>query len=349
MSGQSVIAQVSNDAGGVELLPNDEMTDDYNTEIHMDLRGQMFTISRDDLMALPESVLLCLFPNGVFVDRAGNVITNLTEDDVVYVNFSPECFQYICKVFDGAVQDLQVQEAEKSPLQRKQVYDMNDPSILNDKPSIIVLREDLDYYVIPPKTGMRPGEMRQLKELVGQQLCSDQKIFNGLGYSPGKQLKPAEQHLMDMLCTSGFSSSGDWGHRSMEPGKTVIFSLTLVRLQNPATDSKESSLTPSSSLNPISSSTSIASSTNEHKRSPFSVIAHAVRNKKKEKQNSNASKLLLFWRKPARKCWWSDTEQQMDLNAIGIKDDNGNPLGRVKVSVHIRRVWTLELSIIGVQ
>ena len=67
---------------------------------------------------------------------------------------------------------------------------------------------------------------------------------------------------------------------------------------------------------------------------------------------SNQTKLLLFWRKPARKCWWSDSEVEIELDAPGLFNGNeevqngGNK--RIAVKVHIRRVWTLELSVIGV-
>ena len=44
-----------------------------------------------------------------------------------------------------------------------------------------------------------------------------------------------------------------------------------------------------------------------------------------------AQKLLLFWRKPARRCWWEGVE---------LQDIEGVP-GTLKV--WIRRVWTLEM------
>jgi hypothetical protein len=44
-----------------------------------------------------------------------------------------------------------------------------------------------------------------------------------------------------------------------------------------------------------------------------------------------AQKLLLFWRKPARRCWWEGVE---------LEDVEGVP-GTLKV--WIRRVWTLEM------
>ncbi|KAH3664288.1 hypothetical protein OGAPHI_004640 [Ogataea philodendri] len=334
--------QQPDEVRGVPQVPSD--VDDYNTEIKMNLRGQFFTITRDDLMALPESILLCLFPNGVFVDINGNVITNLTEDDVVYVNFSPECFQYICQVFDAAVHDLQVSEQNGN---HQQVYDINDPGILNDKPSIIVLREDLDYYCIPPVAGLDATSMRKIKLFVGEQLVGNKRIFDGLGYEPGKQLKAAEQHLLDMLCSSGFKIDGEWGHRSLEPGKTVVFSLALVRL---LTESPETPADESPSLRPISSVSSLSSQP-EKRKSRLSTLAQAVSrsgSRARKEKNSIATKLLLFWRKPARKCWWSDTVLDLDISSLNIRDTQGRPLGQSTIKIHIRRVWTLELLVVGI-
>ncbi len=44
-----------------------------------------------------------------------------------------------------------------------------------------------------------------------------------------------------------------------------------------------------------------------------------------------AQKLLLFWRKPARRCWWEGVELD---NVEGVEG---------KLKVWIRRVWTLEM------
>lgn len=46
-----------------------------------------------------------------------------------------------------------------------------------------------------------------------------------------------------------------------------------------------------------------------------------------------AQKLLLFWRKPARRCWWEGVELS-DVEGVDLK---------VKLKVWIRRVWTLEM------
>ncbi len=52
-----------------------------------------------------------------------------------------------------------------------------------------------------------------------------------------------------------------------------------------------------------------------------------------------AQKLLLFWRKPARRCWWEGVELE---GVEGLAEGT-------KLKVWIRRVWTLEMSVIGLR
>jgi len=53
-------------------------------------------------------------------------------------------------------------------------------------------------------------------------------------------------------------------------------------------------------------------------------------------QMATAQKLLLFWRKPARKCWWDGVE-------VDLAEDGQTPQ---PVKLWARRVWTLELSLV---
>lgn len=89
----------------------------------------------------------------------------------------------------------------------------------------------------------------------------------------------------------GFNNDDQWGHRASEPNKAVICSLALARLR---TDIKGNDLANSNAL-------------------------------------GMAQKLLLFWRKPARRCWWEGVELD---NVDGVEG---------KLKVWIRRVWTLEM------
>ena len=162
--------------------------------------------------------------------------------------------------------------------------------MLQDRAGIIVLREDLDFYAIPPKADIDQTEMIEVKRAAGRALLKQDGIFSGLRRS--EESGTTEQHLIEMLTAGGFNNEDRWGHRAGEPNKAVICSLALARLR---TDIKGSETLANSS---------------------------AV---------GMAQKLLLFWRKPARRCWWEGVELD---NVEGIEG---------KLKVWIRRVWTLEM------
>lgn len=69
--------------------------------------------------------------------------------------------------------------------------------MLQDRAGIIVLREDLDFYVIPPRPDIEHPEMIEVKRAAGQALLKQDGIFSGLRKSdePGT----TEQHLIEML------------------------------------------------------------------------------------------------------------------------------------------------------
>ncbi|KAF9216692.1 hypothetical protein BGZ59_008518 [Podila verticillata] len=174
---------------------------------------------------------------------------------------------------------------------------------LLNKQAIIVLREELDYFAItPPKTGfpakddlLATGPVLtdltgfKVKTACGQYLLEQSKIFTALQRNISKENNVAEQHLIDMLCVSGFSKDDEWGYRRMETGRTSIASLSLVMLKT-AGDGN---------------------------------------------QMATAQKLLLFWRKPARKCWWDGVQIELDHNG-----------DKVPVRLWARRTWTLELVLV---
>jgi hypothetical protein len=57
------------------------------TRLLLDLRGRRFSVDRETIMNLPESVLLCLFPNGLVLSRQSQAFSDggeNEEDDEVY-------------------------------------------------------------------------------------------------------------------------------------------------------------------------------------------------------------------------------------------------------------------------
>ncbi len=73
--------------------------------------------------------------------------------------------------------------------------------MLQDRAGIIVLREDLDFYVIPPKAEIEQAEMIEVKRAAGRALLEQGGIFSGLRKS--EEAGTTEQHLIEML-TAGY-------------------------------------------------------------------------------------------------------------------------------------------------
>ena len=57
------------------------------TRLSLDLRGRRFSVDRETIMNLPESVLLCLFPNGLVLSRQSVALSDggdNSEEEEVY-------------------------------------------------------------------------------------------------------------------------------------------------------------------------------------------------------------------------------------------------------------------------
>lgn len=76
--------------------------------------------------------------------------------------------------------------------------------MLQDRAGIIVLREDLDFYAIPPRAEIDQPEMIEVKRAAGRALLKQDGIFSGLRKS--EEAGTTEQHLIEML-TAGYVAS----------------------------------------------------------------------------------------------------------------------------------------------
>ncbi|KAI1473625.1 hypothetical protein F4774DRAFT_38424 [Daldinia eschscholtzii] len=262
--------------------------------ITMDLRGTRFVLSRDELLTLPEFVLLSLFPNGLFPEGH---MGGFSEGDAVQVDYDPASLQYMLDFFRNVAQSI---PNEVSPTASPEGGAVPIDSLGgrgedgSKRAGIIVLREDLDFYAIPPRPDINQAEMIEVKRAAARALLKQDGIFSGLKRSdePGT----TEAHLIEMLTAGGFNHDDRWGHRAGEPNKAVVCSLALARLRSDIRGNDMGN--------------------------------NAV---------GMAQKLLLFWRKPARRCWWEGVDLQ---DVEGVE-------GTLKV--WIRRVWTLEMSVIGLR
>lgn len=178
------------------------------------------------------------------------------EDSEVYVvDYDPASFRFVLDFWQDAHSRFYGQEAKNivgvSSIQQSLLhpsgggaypygpsgsqgagagYDSFSPGGLNENPliqkqPIIVLREELEYFSIPPPSlragqspaqgqvdhpmagkattndkGLPSAELLRLKLECGKQLLSRQKVFTALQRNVSKEGNMAEQHLIDMLC-----------------------------------------------------------------------------------------------------------------------------------------------------
>jgi len=222
---------------------------DVYAPILTDSSGKGFTLSRDELLTLPEFVLLSLFPNGLLpdshmnsfhegdvypVDVSTSLITQTNgslhpisdraayqrvlqalsnpdlylSDQYYYSQYDPQSLQYMLDFFRRVA--LTIPTSPPSPSQEQPEPVPIEPmqgsarDMLQDRAGIIVLREDLDFYVIPPKRDIDQPEMIEVKRAAAKALLRQDGIFSGLRKSeePGT----TEQHLIEML-TAGHATS----------------------------------------------------------------------------------------------------------------------------------------------
>lgn len=179
-------------------------------------------------------MLLSLFPNGLLPDghmnsfHEGDVYpvdvcpslklhpaivlgnANIYIGDVTFSSqYDPASLQYMLDFFRGVAQSIP--SSSPSPSAAPE----NDPisieplqgsarDMLQDRAGIIVLREDLDFYVIPPKQDIEQVEMIEVKRAAGKALLKQGGIFSGLRRS--EETGTTEQHLIEML-TAGYDLS----------------------------------------------------------------------------------------------------------------------------------------------
>lgn len=411
-SGSSIITQVTADQNQGPGFFNPELSHStqFSNTIKLDLRGTIIELTRSELSQLPESILLGI-SNGLCTDYMGNVMF-VSGEEIATVNFSPECLQYTLGVFREASKELAATQAEQTSTTSEQAGFQgenqleNIADLLKTKPAIIVLREDLDYYCMPPRPDVTRDEMLAIKRECGKLLVGRNQIFTGL--QQGDKSGSAEQHLIEMLCSSGFSIDETWGFRALEPNKTVVSSLALVRLKPSAEETTElntdlsqvpenSSITTETptetvttldgieadainegqetdedrtvKIQPVDAElkdttasdtndsnvhnvTATLSDTNILTDEPLDSVQSTPQEAQQQQQQegeesetitptqspetdlARSHKLLLFWRKPARKCWWDSVSFDKVPNVDG------------PVKVHVRSVWTLELSVI---
>ncbi len=113
--------------------------------------------------------------------------------------YDPVSLQYMLDFFRDVAQSIPMDSEGTSNDGDSHGVDSRDDA--SKRAGIIVLREDLDFYVIPPKAEITQQDMIKVKRAAAQALQKQDGIFSGLKRSdePGT----TEAHLIEML-TAGY-------------------------------------------------------------------------------------------------------------------------------------------------
>ncbi|KAJ1651354.1 hypothetical protein IWQ61_008058 [Dispira simplex] len=210
------------------------------------------------------------------------------------------------------------------------------PLYYQDKPAIIVLREDLDFFTIikpyvpkkaageqsgeasHPTTDIAPMSLAELKRKCGEILLEQHQVFSALErnmrHHQGRDVPGEDNTFPAMADDSSLNQSSP----ASATGGVEQQLIDMLCVSGFARDAQWGCRV----REPLRTSvTSLALVRLEPTGDPAQAIA--------------AQKLLLFYKKPARKCWWDG----VDVRVSNTIDD-------IPVRVWCRRMWTLELAMV---
>lgn len=116
------------------------------------------------------------------------------------LQYDPQSLQYMLEFFRTVAQTIPSSSpspASETPAPSADPSTNTAHDMLQDRAGIIVLREDLDFYAIPPKAEIDQTEMIEVKRAAGRALLKQDGIFSGLRRS--EESGTTEQHLIEML------------------------------------------------------------------------------------------------------------------------------------------------------
>lgn len=139
-----------------------------------------------------------------FVNHQSQILSHL----LTTTQYDPASLQYMLDFFRTVAQSIPT-ESSPGTSQDGEIVPLDPMGSREDsskRAGIIVLREDLDFYAIPPKSDISQPDMIEVKRAAARALLKQDGIFSGLKRSdePGT----TEAHLIEML-TAGYVISLD--------------------------------------------------------------------------------------------------------------------------------------------
>ncbi|CAO3649556.1 unnamed protein product [Cunninghamella blakesleeana] len=291
--------------------------------LKLNLRGVRFELDRLTLINLPESLLIAMFPNGLILGRqdeydddedydrhlviqlqghSSSSFQHRDEDDdddfqVTYVDFDPVCLEYVLKFYRQA-QDLSAE-------MKQQRLNNNNGDENNDQ----------HHHALPtinPSSGYYSLEDKQPIIVLREELeyfCVPSQ----------KKLSPADMTNLKIQCGQ-YLRQHDEIFAALQKSiarENNVAEQHLIDMLCDAGFSRDDRWG-HRALEPM-------------KTCIISMGLVLLRTTGPDNHMATAQKLLLFYRKPARKCWW-------DGNTVDIQGQS--------VRLWARRTWTLELALV---
>lgn len=308
----------------------------------LDIRGRRFRVKRDDLLSLPENILYCL-SGGFGLDDAGD--SNVDEegydgstenqdnkiDDgkepLASVDFNPDCFAYALGTIVKYSKDLDPPVSPLSSFREfRSLKNANEPlmtpedanaDLTYDSEEQEIAEQDEEDgrassagSVFELSAGDLPEIFQKRPALI---VLREDLEYYCMQRSPDEDLLPYKRKVGDSLVSQSQIFEGLRNHDKIDSPEFHLMQMLCLagishddtwdfRIREP-------------------NRTTILSLQLSKIKIPHQDDIDAIQ---------ALQKLLLFWKKPAKKCWWDN------INVDGHK-------------VYARRVWTLEITILGVE
>ncbi|KAI8324059.1 hypothetical protein GQ54DRAFT_257090 [Martensiomyces pterosporus] len=276
--------------------PRGDTSNDYwPSQVTLNVRGRRFVLDRETLNHLPDSLLSTMFPNGLIPGSRGYGGYGYGAGEYPYYRGGND---------DASEQswvDFDPDMLEYILRTYSEALDSESPPdagvVYYDRSPLVVLREELDYFVVP-SSGKTSGDISDV---------------------PGFTLPMAKTRCGELLVED--DSVFEPLERTMQRNLENIIEQQLIDMLCLAGFPRDARWG--------------CRRTEPSKTSVTSILAVPLDESTDQSRMIAAQKLLLFYKKPARKCWWEGE----DVNA-------GDNEHKIELKLWCRRTWTLELVLI---
>jgi ATP-binding cassette, subfamily F, member 3 len=182
------------------LFPNGLLPDGHMNSYH---DGDVYPVDVGNPISSSTPLNTSMRPMAKLMYHLSNPALYLS-DNMYFSQYDPNSLQYMLEFFRNVAQTIPASPPSPTaspdhPAEAVPIEPMHGSArdMLQDRAGIIVLREDLDFYAIPPYRDITQPEMIEVKRAAGEALLRQDGIFSGLRKSeePGT----TEQHLIEML------------------------------------------------------------------------------------------------------------------------------------------------------